>query len=254
MNPLVSTGSVLLGYHHINDTFVSDQIKDIRIISVHIPKTAGTSFLSALEQGLGIGRLKRDYGNRVGRVSKESLISDAEAFSRNFLELEDNGIQCIHGHFPPQKYRHLIELGWMLITWMREPAAHLLSSYRHIQRTANTFDYGQDTIAYVTLRDQLDFKDYALHPMTKNFMQRFFCDELPYAFVGITERYRDDLNYFSRKILGSALPHTQENSFSDPATLLSIDAGLLKEIERVHDRDYELYRHYFELSRQRTII
>jgi Sulfotransferase family len=228
-------------------------MKDIRIISVHIPKTAGTSFVNALEQGLGIGRVKRDYGNRVGRLGKESLISDAEAFSRNFHDVDEVGIQCIHGHFPPQKYRHLIELGWMPITWLREPAAQLLSSYRHIQRTANTFVYGQDTIAYVTLLDKLDFKDYALHPMTKNFMQRFFCDDLPYAFVGITERYRDDLNYFSRKILGSPLPYTLENSFSDPVFQLSIDVGLKNEIERVHDRDYELYRYYLELSRQRPI-
>jgi hypothetical protein len=227
-------------------------MKDIRIISIHIPKTAGTSFLKALERGLGIGRVKRDYGNRVGRLGKESLISEAEAFSRNFQEVDEADIQCIHGHFPPQKYRHLIELGWMPVTWMREPAAQLLSSYRHIQRTASSFDYGPDTIGYVTLRDNLDFKDYALHPMTKNFMERFFCDDLPYAFVGITERYQEDLNYFSRQILGSPLPYTLENRFSDPTTELSIDAGLLNEIERVHDRDYELYRCYLELSRQRS--
>lgn len=83
-------------------------------------------------------------------------------------------------------------------------------------------------------------------------MQRFFCDDLPYAFVGITERYRDDLNYFSRKILGSPLPFMLENSFSDPVFQLFIDVGLKNEIERVHDRDYELYRHYLELSNQRS--
>ena len=229
-------------------------MKDIRIISVHIPKTAGTSFLKALELGLGTGRVKRDYGNRVGRLCKESLISEAESFSRNFHEVDEDGIQCIHGHFPPQKYRHLIELGWIPITWMREPAAHLLSSYRHILRNANTFEYKPDTIGYVTLHEALDFKDYALHPMTKNFMQRFVCDDLPYAFVGITERYREDLDHLSRNILGTPLPLTRENSFSDPAFQLPIDAGLKKEIERVHDRDYELYRHYLELSSQRTIM
>ena len=53
-------------------------MKDIRIISVHIPKTAGTSFLHALESNMGIDRVKRDYGNRVGRLNADVMISDAE--------------------------------------------------------------------------------------------------------------------------------------------------------------------------------
>jgi hypothetical protein len=227
-------------------------MKDIRIISVHIPKTAGTSFLKALEDGLGIDHVNRDYGNRAGRLNADALISDAEAFNRHDREKDNEGIRCIHGHFPPQKYRHLIDQGWMPITWMREPAAHLSSSYRHILRTANTFEYKPDTIGYVTLREALDFKDFALHPMTRNFMQRFFCDSLPYAFVGITERYREDLGYFSQKILRSSLPYTVENSFSDLTKPIAIEADLLQEIERVHDLDYALYRHYHALSSQRT--
>jgi hypothetical protein len=75
---------------------------------------------------------------------------------------------------------------------------------------------------------------------------------LPYAFVGITERYREDLGYFSQKILGSPLPYTVENSFSDLTKRIAIEADLLQEIERVHDLDYALYRHYHALSSQRT--
>jgi hypothetical protein len=52
-------------------------MKDIRIISVHIPKTAGTSFLKALEDGLGIDHVKRDYGNRAGRLNADALITEA---------------------------------------------------------------------------------------------------------------------------------------------------------------------------------
>jgi hypothetical protein len=88
--------------------------------------------------------------------------------------------------------------------------------------------------------------------MTRNFMQRFFCDSLPYAFVGITERYREDLSYFSQKILRSSLPYTVENSFSDLTMPIAIEADLLKEIERLHDQDYELYRNYLRLSRMRS--
>lgn len=79
-------------------------------------------------------------------------------------------------------------------------------------------------------------------------MQRFFCQDLQYSFVGITERYRTDLEYFSNKFLGFSLPFTVQNSFSDPSTAPAIEPDLIKEIERLHERDYEMYRHYLALS------
>ena len=224
---------------------------DIRIISVHIPKTAGTSFLKALEVGLGRDHVRRDYGNRVHRLNIETLISEADTFNGYFQNRDVEGAQCFHGHFPPQKYRGLIEQGWMAITWLREPAAHLYSSYHHILRTAKTFDYLPDTIGYVTLSEGLDFRNFALHPMNRNYMQRFFCDDLPYHFVGITERYREDLDYFSQKILDVYLPYTIENSYSEPAKSAPIDPDLRQKIERIHDQDYETYQHYLAMSSAR---
>ena len=223
-------------------------MEDARIISVHIPKTAGNSLLKALEDGLGTDRVRRDFGNRVSRLNVETLISEAEAFNGQLQNKDVEGVQCIHGHFLPQKYRRLIEQGWMAITWLREPAAHLYSNDHHILRTANTFEYLPDTIGYCTLNEGLNFRSFALHPMTRNFMQRFFCHDLQYSFVGIIERYREDLEYFSQKFLDLSLPLCVQNRFSDPSTALAIEPDLLKEIERVHERDYEMYRHYLALS------
>ena len=223
-------------------------MEDARIISVHIPKTAGTSLLKALEDGLGTDRVRRDFGNRVSRLNVETLISEAEAFNGQLQNKDVEGVQCIHGHFLPQKYRRLIEQGWMAITWLREPAAHLYSNDHHILRTANTFEYLPDTFGFITLNEGLNFRNFALHPMTRNFMQRFFCQDLQYSFVGITERYRTDLEYFSNKFLGFSLPFTVQNSFSDPSTAPAIEPDLIKEIERLHERDYEMYRHYLALS------
>lgn len=223
-------------------------MEDARIISVHIPKTAGNSLLKALEDGLGTDRVRRDFGNRVSRLNVETLISEAEAFNGQLQNKDVEGVQCIHGHFLPQKYRRLIEQGWMAITWLREPAAHLYSNDHHILRTANTFEYLPDTIGFITLNEGLNFRNFALHPMTRNFMQRFFCQDLQYSFVGITERYRTDLEYFSNKFLGFSLPFTVQNSFSDPSTAPAIEPDLIKEIERLHERDYEMYRHYLALS------
>lgn len=222
-----------------------------RVVSVHIPKTAGTSLLKSLETGLGTERVRRDYGNRVGRLNPDALMSDAEAFNDKIRLSDFDGIECIHGHFPPKKYRRLVESGWIAITWVREPASHLLSTYRHIRRTAESFDYGSDTIGHVTIGQGLNFKDFALHPMTRNFMQRFFCETIPYAFVGITERYREDLTHLARRIIGRPLPYFFENSAPECSGRDEIDPELLRDIERLHEKDYQLYRHHLSLSMNR---
>lgn len=222
-----------------------------RIISVHIPKTAGTSFLTALESGLGTDRVRRDYGNRVGRLNADTLIADAAVFNSDFDNGDVEGLRCIHGHFPPQKYRRLIEQDWVAVTWLREPASHLYSSYHHILKTRKTFEYLPDTIGHVTLKEGLNFRNFALSPMTRNFMQRFFCRDIQYRFVGIFERYRKDLEYFSKTFLGISLPFTTQNRFSDSPIRPPIESALLRDIERTHDRDYEMYRHYLALSIRR---
>ena len=224
-----------------------------RIISVHIPKTAGTSFLKALEGRFGSERVIRDYGNRIGRRHIDEMVSTFDDFNSRIRLSDYESIECIHGHFTPQKYKRLLESGWIAITWLRDPASQLYSFFRHIQRTAGQFNYLPDTIAYVTLREKLDFKQFALHPMTQNFVQRFFTDTIPYAFVGITERYREDLDYFSRRFIGSDLRYSVENCAPEKtgSDVIKPYSSLQSEIERVHERDYMLYRHYLSISLRR---
>jgi len=68
-------------------------MEDARIISVHIPKTAGTSFLKALEAGLGTDRVRRDFGNRVSRLNVETLMSEADAFNDQLQNKDAEGVQ-----------------------------------------------------------------------------------------------------------------------------------------------------------------
>ena len=211
----------------------------------------GTSFLKALEGGLGAERVFRDYGNRISRLNVDAMISSFDDFNRQIRISAYHGIECIHGRFTTQKYTRLLECGWIAIAWMREPSSHLLSRFRHIRRTAHQFKYEPGTIGYVTLREDLDFKAFALHPMTRNYMQRFFTDAIPYAFVGITEKYREDLDYFLRKFIGRNLSYSVENNAPDHLGDDPINSCLLGEIKRFHDRDYMGYQHYLSISLKR---
>jgi len=72
-----------------------------------------------------------------------------------------------------------------------------------------------------------------------------------FDFVGITENYASDLNYFARTILKSELPVTATNvNPLRPARYID-DSGLRSRLEKFHQKDMQLYWHALEVSRRR---
>ena len=75
------------------------------LVSIHIPKTAGTSFGDLLKLEYG-PRLMLDYGDWVGLNSpeaishrtrrKQEMMAQSAQIAANF--------ECIHGHFIADKY------------------------------------------------------------------------------------------------------------------------------------------------------
>jgi len=78
----------------------------VDLISIHIPKTAGVSFLAILRQVYGNG-VVCDYGDPVRSLGRARVV---------------------HGHFPAGRYRSR----WpeaSLVTWMRDPVERVISYY-----------------------------------------------------------------------------------------------------------------------------
>ncbi len=98
------------------------------LISLHMPKTAGGSFLKALEGHFGDALLK-DYDNPMHVPAFErNLHALQESISNGKRELKD--FNCIHGHFLPLKYLlYSVRQRATFITWIREPVERLLSHY-----------------------------------------------------------------------------------------------------------------------------
>jgi SAM-dependent methyltransferase len=92
------------------------------LISVHIPKTAGTSFGTFLE-------------NLYGKTFRP-MYKPEEWGSDNYdlasLALEP-GIRCLHGHFQATAYdKHLRDS--MKVIWLRDPVERIVSSYLQYSR------------------------------------------------------------------------------------------------------------------------
>jgi hypothetical protein len=98
------------------------------IISIHIPKTAGTAFVVALQERFG-ERLLEHYGDWVGFNSPEAIARHearmAEMRDRR-SELSEN-YDVIHGHFIADKIRGSVSPGRFRRHLSRSLSANLIA-------------------------------------------------------------------------------------------------------------------------------
>ena len=104
------------------------------ILSIHIPKSGGTSFGHLLESTFG-ARLLRDYGDRVGLNSPEEnrrrAARIAEARGRREELLRDYDV--IHGHYTTDEYAGLFSNA-RFVAFFREPCQQTMSQYEYFLR------------------------------------------------------------------------------------------------------------------------
>lgn len=213
------------------------------IISVHVPKTAGSSFRAILEQFYG-GRLLLDYGdlpiNTPANVRHAKALSDAAVLATSDL----SDVDCIHGHFLPRKYLPLKNtVRARFVTWLREPLSRAISHYNFWKRTYNSAS--APPLHRRVCEESWSLERFCFSDELKNFYAQFFWDfptEL-FDFIGITERFSEDLSFFSRRFLqleASCVPKVNAAPANQSRTALV--AGFRERFEEFHAEDYRIYR------------
>jgi len=161
------------------------------IVSIHIPKTAGTSFRKLLE---------KNYANAV------ELVYEGER-SRTFLDKKyyrcRKGTRVIHGHFPVFPDLKKYYPGSKLITWIRDPIDRLISHYYFFKSYPRHGNKAQDLM----LDQDLSLVDFARLPFEGEiFVYKAYLKYLQevrfedFWFIGIVEEFDHHL-----EILANAL-------------------------------------------------
>jgi hypothetical protein len=209
------------------------------IISVHVPKAAGTTFSRYLLNAFPDGVL-RDYEPITPEVAElfdtsfswlnSQLTGDGRTrlISYGILKCKklvaERGIRVIHGHFNIDKYLGIFPDA-TYVTWLRDPLERALSQYNFFKRTLMD---PPDLVNSLIYEGKLPFEEWMTLPVNINLQQQFTGPDLSkFKFVGIAEQFERSLSIF-RKLVGLEherfdLETTPENVNPDKSIRRSYD-------------------------------
>ena len=226
------------------------------LVSIHMPKTAGTSFRGSLEEHFG-DRFRHDYQDYPLAHSPQARRQQARDRGEAARATDFAGVDCVHGHFLPLKYLQLAErLPCTFVTWLREPVARLVSHYHYWLRAYDGNSPLVSPLHRRVVEEGWTLQQFCLAPELRDvyseFLWGFPLDRLD--FVGITEFFPEDLRYFSREILGNKV-RAQTLNRRPPGAGPGSEALLgdldRPRIEAYHARDVALYRRALQRRMER---
>lgn len=146
----------------------------VELISIHIGKTAGTSFREILSNTYGQSNVLWDYAPYKYHPP---------------TPLPEN-IRAIHGHIPIRKYSGYFPEAKRIV-WLRHPLYRLISEYYFAQHYKDE----HNLLHRELVEKNLGFRDFVEHPAAQNIMSRQIAGlELKdFFFIGLQEHYAADL-------------------------------------------------------------
>ena len=211
------------------------QLNELELISLHIPKTAGTSFYQILQDQYGKEAVKRIdiVGGRL-EVNQQELVNPKTLAH----------CRVIHGHFRMDDLKTWFEADWsaaQLITWLREPSERVISNYYYL---AGVLDQCVDKTRFPNLlpKMQRTLIEYARYEKARNRMTGFLrgltVDD--FDFMGLTNNFNKDVKRLADQLGWEkevSLYHHNETRKKDR----QIPAEVLEEIKTLNREDYNLY-------------
>ena len=213
---------------------------EVEIISVHLPKTAGTTFRQVLLQTYGEEQVFKDYKK--------------QPFKQVLSEIKSQNIRAIHGHFKAEKYEGYFPNAKRII-WLREPIKRFISNYWH-----QVIFFQKRTI----LLNEVELEkekclNYAKIPQVKNYMSSYFRTRRleDFWFVGITEFFEEDLTEIQTLMgwpevkIGATNKHQYPQIYRAFLASVLSDPEAIEELRAINRKDVELYERALNLRENR---
>jgi hypothetical protein len=214
----------------------------IELISIHIPKTAGSSLFQLLKKAYGKTSVLKI--NIPDPSDGQEIISDEDI----------DEAQVIHGHLRISDLQDIIlKNDPKIITWLRDPVERVISNYYFSMQRIRAGKARDSKIHTINF----SLPEYASLEENRNraswFLDGIRIHEL--FFIGLTEYFNADIRELGRLLNWPEkieIPHRKSSSAfiknNNCATRYSeIDKKMKEEIGRLNSLDVDLYREVLAL-------
>lgn len=234
-----------------------------QLFFMHIPKTAGTTFVNILEQLYTVDDICPPY---------EGL----SQLIKNYTPQQLTNFKLIRGHFPYELLKHLNSEP-RLVTFLRHPIQRTISAFNHLKR----WDIPQEKSFYDNARDfakqtqniSLDelMKETELANHIRNKTQKFLVGKLGRAnanlpldleqakerlagfeFIGVTEHFDESLALFLYTFnLPEMISYKTYNVAPNKSSKTEISQNVLDYLAEINQDEIELYEYGLSIFKNR---
>ena len=202
-------------------------------VSLHIPKTGGTSLHNVLSQRFGNG-----FNTAYGKLAAKSAI----------IKNDNHTISCIHGHSIMNEYEHLIASvkNQQWITFLRDPLEGAISLYYFTRKSLNKNpskplfeDRGLDAWLLNTEKARWPFPHGYPNNRYSSAIRRTTKSIEQFDFVGVTERFDESMRCMFSLFGWDNLSYKTRNKglYTTP----HIDPEIVARFKVNNSKDYTLY-------------
>ncbi len=217
-------------------------MSSVELLSVHIPKTAGTAFRTVLETVYGFDRVHTVYPEAGDSLTAETEDERWLADSLALCRLREGGPRVIHGHYLLTWFAERFPRA-MRIAWLRHPVDRIVSFY-YMWREMDLWPTASP-LQRAVREHRLDLVDFASSPaMRDQITARFLGDPTGrgMGFIGIQERFDEDLDQLG-KVLGWPAVSAARSNVNASRSYLDqhLEDGVRAQIARLNPVDMDLY-------------
>jgi hypothetical protein len=230
------------------------KLPPVELVSVHLPKSAGTAFAYVLAQQYGRG-LFMDYGS--GRLHPDALGQDMKSWQAEQVRKArqmPRYARVVHGHFWAGKYDSVFPRAKKIV-WLRDPVRRIVSNYYYFKSRPSL---PHPNVIHRQVHEQnLSLIEFARLSEMQNSITRRWLRDNPlsgFDFVGIQEDFAEDIARLGRILGWKSVTVPTENRTQHPEYKReTLDVATLQEIKNLNAADVELYRQALALRRETEI-
>jgi hypothetical protein len=214
---------------------MTEKIKNnISLVSIHIPKTAGTSFRTILKSEFG-----RRSVARFDIYPSGKIVLDDKTFKKDTLNKK---IEVIHGHYTYESINKTLALSENVnfITWLRDPVERVISNYYFLNKiiAARLNESPEENLMN---RMGKTIQEFVLLDENQNVMSKFLkgADLKSFQFVGLQNNFESELKRLQNTMNWKTIQNIEHNVTGNMSK--QVNPEIIELIKTNNKQDIELY-------------